>query len=357
MKLIHLTILFFAFSTNAKTEHFCKDSKAFEVLLIKDASPLSCDQVKSIDVVSHEVFTLSPIEIDNPSLVLNGEKLAKAENTGAGVHIGLNSNFKDSKTQQAILVHELGHTIFHNYFYKAFPETEEFIELENKIRKSVGKITPLQEDGECKSKQCKRVLAKLSTLENRRDKLEEDTKGIRDFMLEFVRPYNELIADAVAVLHFEDPEVMQHTLKGAKPKRESPHADCRSFIEIDQNHPLTDHCAFSSLRSKILKDILLPGIKSGQKKEALETLLKLVTHEITKQYQKILEDYPKGSLNEEHETLINRKYVEELKSLLIALRHHSASESGMPVEERDSGKEVTNLQTGRPPSRSRTSSN
>lgn len=358
MSLIQLTILAFALSIYAKAEHFCNNSTAYDYLIIKDSSPLNCDQIKKIDSISHEVFKLSPIEIESPSLVLNGEDLAKAVNTGSGVHIGLDSKFKDSRTQQATLVHELGHTIFHNYFYKEFYETKEYIDLESKIQQEVPTTISLTVNGECKSEQCKEALGKLQHLERRRDQLEIETQGIKAFMMEFVRPYNKLVADSVAVLHFEDPQVMQHTLKHAKPNRENPHADCRSFAESkNKSFPLTDHCAFSELRSEILRDILLPGIKSGNKKEALGTLLKLITNEATKQYQKILEDTPKHLLSEKHESLKDRKYIAELNSLLFALRNNSLGEGGMPDETRNPGKETTTQISERSPSKAKASSN
>lgn len=326
MSLIQLTILAFALSIYAKAEHFCNNSTAYDYLIIKDSSPLNCDQIKKIDSISHEVFKLSPIEIESPSLVLNGEDLPKAVNTGSGVHIGLDSKFKDSRTQQATLVHELGHTIFHNYFYKEFHETKEY---------------------------------KLQHLEKRRDQLEIETQGIGDFIMEFVRPYNELVADSVAVLYFEDPKVMQHTLEVTKPNRDSSHAHCRSFEKFQNlSHPLTDHCAFSDLRSEILRDILLPGIKSGNKKEALETLLKLITDEINKQYRQILENTPKHLLSDKHESLKDRKYIEELNSLLLALRNISPKESGSIEEGRSPGKETAHqLQSERSPSQAKASSN
>jgi hypothetical protein len=327
-KLIILFTLALATSF-VQADTFCSEAETFKPLVIAEESVINCDEISSIDQFGGEVLALSPVAVSFPSLKITNEHLKKSVNTGSGVIMKLTSNFDSSKDQQAVFAHELGHTIFDSYFYNNFAPSKKLKEL---VRQIKAEFTPmiklLDKNGECTSIACKDVQnsfpESLKLMVQERDEMEDRLELTLDYLAEFVRPYNELVGDAVAVLYFEDPSVMELTLRNVNPGRGSKNVKCRNFlIDVSGVYNKSDHCAFSGLRQKIYNTILLPGIETNTKREALDKLLKLVTSEIEKLYDLFL----KGNLNiikeSDVDELQNRNYVTELNSLMSLLNHEA----------------------------------
>ncbi len=304
----------------------CKEVKNLSVLKIEANVDLDCKQTESIDSFVGQVLGLSPILIENSVLKITNDHLKKSVNTGNGVIMGLTKRFSMSFQEQSVLAHELGHVIFDAYFYQNFGPTKKERELDLQIIEKLDPIYALQDDaGECSSKQCMIALQEISTelipLEKERDQLSKQNEKLLGFLEEFVKPYNELVSDAVAVLHFEDPEIMNRTLSLIHPERGSAKVECRSFlIETHSVYADSDHCALSGLRALIFEKILIPGIKSGEKTQALEKLLKLVTKDITDHYKYYTSQQHLEILDGEHSLFKNRSYITELNSLYELLR-------------------------------------
>lgn len=345
LRYIFLTILILlsastSVANNSDTQ--CKDVVNLNLLMIEKGVDLKCEQTKSIDLFVGQVLGLSPIPIKDFVLKISHDHLKKSVNTGSGVIMGLTKRFSMSIQEQAVLAHELGHVIFDAYFYQNFEPTKRERELNTVISKKLKPIySLLDKSGECSTEQCKSFLQEISIelapLQEERDKLSEQNEKLSDFLQEFVRPYNELVADAVAALHFEKPEIMNKTLSVIHPKRDKDKVDCRSFlIETHSVYAYTDHCAFSGLRGLILEKILIPGINSGEKVQALEALLKLVTQDIIKHYESLREKYRNEQLDGGHSILKGRRYITELNSLYELLRGslNEQNKFDLSIEER-----------------------
>ena len=306
---------------------WCDDSQYISYLIIEDDVDLNCAQTKDIDLFAGQVLNLSPIKIKNSVLKLTNDHLKKSLNTGNGVFMKMTEHFHKSLEEQVVFTHELGHVIFDAYFYQHIPPIKKERALSETIKNKVEQLESLHDtDGNCSSEKCKTkaplIKAELSSLKKERNQLMFQNGSLSSFLQELVRPYNELIADAVVVLFFEDPEILKQTMSIVDPERGEIYVSCRSFtIESGEVYADSDHCALSGLRAYILESILIPGIKSGDKVKALKTLLDLVTRDILNQYEALKKR--EVELDEEHPSLKNRSYTAELNSLYKPLRGSS----------------------------------
>lgn len=269
---------------------------------IEEFPDYQCDDAKRFDDLLGEVRSVSPINLYGVNLFLSKRKPKKGKNDIEFNHVnmGFDKNRPEvNKHVDAIFIHEVGHSIFHQYLLKEISYFSSLYDLDRKkdslFNTLLERNSLLSDTGKCESPECLKWNTKNSNIfsEIRKTKLEmedwyKNNKKKEFILTRLAAPYHELFADIVAAAVLNDPEATSNALyellKVAIP--------CRSMKYSSEclNDTQGDHCLYSGVREAIWNSLISPALSNGDVKNAIEAVLLIIKGEIENELDNALEN-------------------------------------------------------------------
>ena len=306
------------------------ESHVFSQVMNKKQSPFNCQDIDQLDLFAEDVLKLSPVDLSKPVIALKDEILTNSEYHPDRIEINLTS--KIPEVERAVLSHELGHHMFYYYVASKIsgfgPLFEKKWRLQSRKEIAIKEIphdfTLIESDGRCSSQDCilanQQLIDAISVINgNDYEQFMSEIEAYSDFdnyLVEYIKPFNELAADAVSAVYFKDPSIMKKKILDVVPN-EKDRAACRNFLPDDLSANIGGHyCVFSALRFQIYKNFMEPNMDNPKK--AIALTFNFLTSEILRSIRKQIGS-PFDVTEDDEDALKNRDYEKEFHSMLFNL--------------------------------------